>query len=732
MASVPSNLTLSASARATISFDELAKEFDLPDRAEGWGSLPHDENGTLLLDGVRKRPRYFDGKFLTAADLTRDQDYIRQRQDDLARATGTGVVRGLHVAVDPKGSGDQITISSGHGVTPSGAIVSIMSERNVALLDIAGSRRLDQVLGLSSSPAIPVNARTGLFMLALRPVEFTANPTGSYPDATSGERSSEPGDIIEATAITLIAYEGAGEVADLTSARTAAASDIFGRSPGTLPQDALLLAMLALDRGNIVWCDPMLVRRETGADSPLALGLGGRARAVSEAFLLQYQQHLADVMQMRASRGEGQSFAAQDHFDLIPPAGPMPLGSILTGTDSLEQAWLPPEVDMQVSFVPEDEIGAVIEDSLGLEPIDLAKASNEGLAVSALVPLPRHRLHSLAHSLRSLTMPILSPRAYGSGFGAISDARGTGGWRRLRRTGRLRPGSILDRSEAAQLSLWEASLQDAVKSVPRDPNGNPVLFYARQRTAPHAATLTGHSIQLLSEEPKPVDPVIDEPTDEDSDPDTPTPTPTPGPSPSPSPSPSPTPAPNGEEAREKLVAEKAAKLQLKQRLGTLRKTIVSGGNAALTDLLAQKTMGDVLFTNLVRDLEIVSPKIETDKSLLEVLKARNALLETRFRRRREETKMLSKSDVATIGGDYRRDDLGRGLRVLAKVSDKSLISGKAGVWLGDTALGIEVDRILANARDRRVQNVAMKLAELIKAQEEKELRNLMFELMKEH
>src|SRR6188508_383410 len=57
-------------------------------------------DSALVLDGLRRRPRYFDGKFLTGADLTRDQDYIRQRQADLARATGTGVVAGLDVSVE--------------------------------------------------------------------------------------------------------------------------------------------------------------------------------------------------------------------------------------------------------------------------------------------------------------------------------------------------------------------------------------------------------------------------------------------------------------------------------------------------------------------------------------------------------------------------------------------------------------------------------------------------------
>ena len=49
---------------------------------------PIDQN-PLILDGFRRRPRYFDGRFLTGADLTRDQDYVRQRQADMARAAGS-------------------------------------------------------------------------------------------------------------------------------------------------------------------------------------------------------------------------------------------------------------------------------------------------------------------------------------------------------------------------------------------------------------------------------------------------------------------------------------------------------------------------------------------------------------------------------------------------------------------------------------------------------------------
>ena len=53
--------------------------------------------GVLIEDPRRERPRYFDGRFLAARDLTRDQEYILTREADLGQAAGSGVARGLDV-----------------------------------------------------------------------------------------------------------------------------------------------------------------------------------------------------------------------------------------------------------------------------------------------------------------------------------------------------------------------------------------------------------------------------------------------------------------------------------------------------------------------------------------------------------------------------------------------------------------------------------------------------------
>src|SRR6188768_999283 len=148
-------------------------------------------SGTLILDGLRKRPRYFDGRFLTGADLTRDQDYVRQRQADIARAGGSGVISGLMVEdVDAVG-GTTLRVEPGHGVTPNGDLVMLTAARDVPVMDLPTTRQLDAAMGLSADPRVPLVSQSGIFVLGLRAVEFTANPIAAYPRSITGQRTVE-------------------------------------------------------------------------------------------------------------------------------------------------------------------------------------------------------------------------------------------------------------------------------------------------------------------------------------------------------------------------------------------------------------------------------------------------------------------------------------------------------------------------------------------------------------
>ena len=61
------------------------------------------------LNPLLTRTHYFDGRLLTAADLTRDQLYLDGRLREIGQALGSGVVRGLETTL----AGGRIEIAPG-------------------------------------------------------------------------------------------------------------------------------------------------------------------------------------------------------------------------------------------------------------------------------------------------------------------------------------------------------------------------------------------------------------------------------------------------------------------------------------------------------------------------------------------------------------------------------------------------------------------------------------------
>ena len=216
--------------------------------------------GVLIEDPRRERPRYFDGRFLAARDLIRDQEYFLAREADLGQAAGSGVALGLFVRQG--GEAQSLVVEPGHGVTPAGELVLLPRAITVSLANIAVAEQLSARFGLSRLAQPPMRSRTGLFVLALRPVEFTANPIGAYPATITGHRTVEDGDVIEGTAVVLVPWQDDGATDALEARRGRAAHAIFveglqrGVSANVLP-----LAMIALESNTVVWIDEPMVRR---------------------------------------------------------------------------------------------------------------------------------------------------------------------------------------------------------------------------------------------------------------------------------------------------------------------------------------------------------------------------------------------------------------------------------------------------------------------------------------
>jgi hypothetical protein len=365
--------------------------------------LTSQNNGSIVLDSRRTRPLWFDGRFLAAKDLEREQDYFLQRQADLGQAGGFGVMHGLYVSqpptTGPVSDAETIVIQAGGGITPAGELVMIPNDLTIQLSDLAEEENLGLQFGISTMPQQPPRTRTGLYIIALRPVEFTANPITSYPTSIQGSRTTHDGDIVEATAVSLVPYPNAINTSDPNQQRALLAYQIFlNGNTGTLSDSLLPLAVVSLQRGAINWIDPYLVRRDSGPEySGVRFGLADPA--TQQAYLLQYNTQLQAVVATRQSNGLAANFAATDYFDAIPSAGPFPIAAI--STKDFSQLFFPPQMDVRLSIIPSDELPALVEDSMSLPPIDLTLSADSyaNLSVFALIPVPRNMLASLQATL---------------------------------------------------------------------------------------------------------------------------------------------------------------------------------------------------------------------------------------------------------------------------------------------------------------------------------------------
>ena len=442
--------------------------------------------GLLAMDPERALPRWFDGRYLTARDLTREQNYFLSRQAAIGKAIGRGVIEGLDVGMDPGATAERsrIIIGAGQGIAFDGAHIILPRTLEVNLADIAVQDAINARLGLSATPGAPIRSRTGLFVLSLRAVEYTANAMAAFPTTVTGERTTKLGDRVEAVAVTLTPYAPVEVPFDSGEARAMAAERIFhGEEESGVPGHALPLAMLSLRNGAVEWVDVHLVRRELAASQRNLLGLGLSRDQLRLAHFHQYRSALSDVVASYRDRGQPPRFNADRHFRVLPAAGPMPAAAVDAAAQT--QLFFPGEVEVELSIIPEDELPALIDDSFELPPIDLSRpaAERDSLSVMILAPLPRHVLRSQIRQLGRLTRP-LKPISM----------LGRGPQKPVERLGTMR--IALAEVAAARRAVAEPATEAwaaVIRSLPSFGSGGdagtPMLWYVRRRTLAENASL---------------------------------------------------------------------------------------------------------------------------------------------------------------------------------------------------------------------------------------------------
>ena len=422
--------------------------------------LSRSRNSSIVLSSRNTRPLWFDGRFLAAVDLQREQNYFLQRQASLGRAAGYGVLHGLSVDQqlpnNQPASAETIVIRAGDGITPSGELVMIPEDLTIQLSDLADEENLDVQFGLSETPQQPQRTRTGIYVIALRPVQFTANPITTYPANLQSPRIAQDGDVIEATAVSLVPYPNPVNNFDASLQQAALARQIFvlGNNP-KLPDSLLPLAMISIDRNVIQWIDMYLVRRDSSPEiSGVQPGLADAA--TQQAYIRQYSARLNAVV---SGLPAGTAFPASDHFQALPPAGSVPFAAL--NVKSFSQVFFPQQARVTLSVVPSDEIPALLQESMSLPPIDLTLPANAYANVSllVLVPIPRANFAAVRSTVQDVQLnPPLPQIIPGRRFPPLI---------------RLLPGAVRSAVTPAPANGWPTVI-----------GGLTYGFYVRQRDEP--------------------------------------------------------------------------------------------------------------------------------------------------------------------------------------------------------------------------------------------------------
>jgi hypothetical protein len=319
------------------------------------------------IDPRLTRTHYFDGRLLTAEDLTRDQTYLDQRVRELGRVLGNGVMSGLELTLD-RFTG-RLTLEPGLALTRAGRVLELGSR---LVVDI-GDRALVATLNNGQFHRLD----RALYAVVLRYVDVGTDIAEVFPRDLGAKRGAQYALITECVQLGLVPLPVPLPQQSALLIRSRLMREFLGDDPfaGLIPEDAVPLGVLAVQEDTPQWLDPELLRRPLRG----AASIGDLQADLSR----QYEALLTDVLAARRSGGLDGDFHASEYFSLLPPVGSVPKAAV--DPTSGRQAFFPENYPVAIAPVRQSDIELLKEESLGLPPIDLR--NGEPVDIVILAPL---------------------------------------------------------------------------------------------------------------------------------------------------------------------------------------------------------------------------------------------------------------------------------------------------------------------------------------------------------
>jgi hypothetical protein len=400
-----------------------------------------------ILDGGIRSINFFNGRLLTASDLTREQVANREVDKRLGKAVGEGIAYGFEVSKSLQATNARpvLTIEPGLAINRRGQTLQLATQIDVGLVRQSNG-------STSTTPAFsectPIQTGTyvagaGMYLLTVAPAE-TSEGLAVTAGLETGVASCNRDTLVSGLQFRLIQLNPpltAAELHDENRLRNHVAYRCFGvtrtsafvadpfaapiRTYGLLDElrDSLLtdcdvpLAVLYWTSSlGIRFIDLWSARRGLASrftDDRWSVILSNRRRRENEAMFLQFDHQISDILRTESNLS---AVVASDRFEFLPPAGLLPI----TGTGS--SAGFNPAMFLgglssrDIATIDGNLLRSLLHQALDHDPIDLSKPDKIQLYLiwENMKAVERGESTQLAMLFASHTLPYSGVARFGS------------------------------------------------------------------------------------------------------------------------------------------------------------------------------------------------------------------------------------------------------------------------------------------------------------------------------
>ena len=145
--------------------------------------------------------------------------------------------------------------------------------------------------------------------------------------------------------------------------------------PQIIGEDAVALGVMGVEYGIAQWLDKGLLRRPFRSVQAM--------NYMQQDLYAHYEELFADILSLRNSTASQDKFLAARYFSVLPPVGSLPKMAI--DPINAYQHYFPEKFEVSISPVREDDLPSLIQQSLALEPIDLATDKDVDILIAIVL-----------------------------------------------------------------------------------------------------------------------------------------------------------------------------------------------------------------------------------------------------------------------------------------------------------------------------------------------------------